>query len=540
MKPRLSLSLAAVVLLLSHAAPAWAFNTELLVNSGASSNRLDLVILGDGYRSEDQAQLTRDATTVVNALFAEELWKRYRSYVNVKLVHVESVETGADNGSAGTTRDTALGSYFNCNGIDRLICADSTAVLNAALADAPEYDQIVVLVNDTKYGGGGGQFASTSIAPASVDIAVHELGHSLFDLADEYSDPYPGFPACDAVNDCPEPNVSVFSGRDTNKWRSWIDPATPLPTPDTAANDGLVGAVEGARYQTTGVFRPERDCIMRTLGRHFCPVCAQAGVLSHYAFTQPVDSISPAGLVTLTTAQTQQLKVVGPRPDPNTLRYAFSVDGVLKAANDTGVFDLNGSSLGAGNFTVTVSITDTTPLVRDDPSALLLASRSWPVVVTEAAQDFRSFESPTRPWTTTFPFSVQTVPDATNGAASLQVNGCVFVPVTSPSFNTTELAPIDKRLALDIKLPSLQPIPFWNGNLQVAVTIPDAFLFQTLIGNVTLLNPPLNQWQTVYMDVPFWLRPQLAGSHANARLTITLQNANCLQPMQIDNLRFVP
>ncbi len=58
--------------------------------------------------------------------------KQYAQFFNVKLLHVISNENGADNGSYGATRDTALGAYFNCDGIDRLLCIDDGKVAVAA------------------------------------------------------------------------------------------------------------------------------------------------------------------------------------------------------------------------------------------------------------------------------------------------------------------------------------------------------------------------------------------------------------------------
>src|SRR5262245_58948780 len=95
---RLVTAAAIGTLLLATGAPARAYTTEMLVNSGNSANRLDLVIMGDGYRTQDQAQLTMDANNLLSALYAQDVNFRYRNYVNVKLVHVISNETGGDGG----------------------------------------------------------------------------------------------------------------------------------------------------------------------------------------------------------------------------------------------------------------------------------------------------------------------------------------------------------------------------------------------------------------------------------------------------------
>ncbi|MBG7609066.1 MAG: hypothetical protein IZT59_13715 [Verrucomicrobia bacterium] len=54
---------------------------------------------------------------------------------------------------------------------------------------------------------------------------------------------------------------------------NWIDsPAPPLPTPDSNAYTSVVGAFEGARYNNLGLYRPTKNCRMRTINVPFCPV----------------------------------------------------------------------------------------------------------------------------------------------------------------------------------------------------------------------------------------------------------------------------
>ncbi len=358
---------------------AHAFTTEMLVASGDSANRIDLVIMGDGYRTEDQAQLTADARRALDAYFAQPVFSAYRAYFNVKLVHVVSKQTGADNGSAGGLRDTALGAFYNCQGVDRLLCVDSTAVMNAAATDAPEFDLILVLVNDIKYGGSGGSIVVSSIAPP-FDIPVHETGHSLFGLADEYAAANPGFPACSSTADCREPNVTLFTNRTTFKWGQWVDAATPLPTPDMAAFDTVVGAFQGARYLTTGIYRPRRNaCIMRVLNLTFCEVCTEAGVVNIYSRVDLIDKGIPSSLVVIGQDESIDFQVVGPKPMPSTLTFSWSIDGRAVAQNDTGILARTGTDFGSGTHKLTVTVSDRTTMVRRDPQQLLTNSFTWDV-----------------------------------------------------------------------------------------------------------------------------------------------------------------
>jgi hypothetical protein len=534
-------TVASLALLLANAAPALAYDTQLLVASGDPANRLDLVIMGDGYRAEDQDQLTQDANDALSALYLQDVNFRYRNHANVKLVHVISNETGADEGSAGGLRDTRLGAFFNCNGIDRLLCVDDAAVLEVALADAPEFDQILVIVNDTKYGGAGGQFATTSLAPGATDIAVHELGHTLFDLADEYDTATPGFARCDPVADCLEPNVTVFTDLADIKWNRWIEASTPLPTPDVPEFASAVGAFEGARYFVDDQYRPVSNCLMRSLGRDFCSVCSEAGVLATYSYAGPIDALSPSSPVARTTAEPVEFRVQGPRPEPNTLRFTFAVDGVQVAQNATGVYATTGAALGAGTHTVTVAIADDTELVRNDPAGGLQASASWTVTISDGpvAGSFLGFENPTRPWTTVFPASVRSVPDASQGSAALEIDGCFYTPVRSPTFSSGELLPTTRTLAMDVKVHSPLSRPLWSGTIRVRITMPGAFVFNALIDSRTLLLAPLGNYTTLHFSVPTWLRAVMAGNHARSQITLEVETLECIEELVVDNLRFI-
>ncbi len=368
------------------ATPAAAYTTEMLYQGGPSANRIDLVIMGDGYRAQDQAKMTTDAQKVLNAFFADKFWSTYKNYLNVKLVHVVSNQDGADNGmyGSGVMRDTALGAYFNCANIDRLLCVNAGTVNTVAFNDAPEYDQILVIVNDTKYGGAGGSYATTSMDPGAVDVPIHEVGHSLFGLADEYEYGGESYARCDAVNDCSAPNVTVKNTLATIKWNAWIEAGTPIPTPETAQYASTVGLFEGAAYYPTGQYRPWQDCLMRSLGQSLCPVCTEAAVLKTYDFASLEDSHLPnAASVSMTTTQTVTFGVTGPRPIPNTVSAKWYKNNGLLAGFSQDSADVSGATLGVGTHQLRVDLSDDTTLVREDPSNKLFENRTWTVTVTD-------------------------------------------------------------------------------------------------------------------------------------------------------------
>jgi len=374
--------LAGLALLLG-ALPALAYDVEVLQDNGDPARRIDIVVLGDGYRDIDQQKLTDDVNDFLAELWQETPYRQYRSYFNVKLIHVVSNETGADDGSYGSDRDTALGAYYYCAGIERALCVDAGAVYSVVNSHTPEWDYLFVIVNDPKYGGTGGAIAVISVHSLAGQIAIHEFGHTFGHLADEYEDPYPGFPQCGA--DCPEPNVTNHSVREQVKWNIWIDAATPVPTPETSGYAAAIGLFEGARYQSSGVYRPKQMCMMRALGQHFDSVCSEATVLSVYAAVSPLDAAAPPSPLTLGLCDAVTLAVQHPTPDPDTMLVTWLADGnPLQTGTDS--FQLRAQDLGAGSHVVTVRVEDTTTLVRNDPGGLLYDEYDWQVDVVDDGQ----------------------------------------------------------------------------------------------------------------------------------------------------------
>jgi hypothetical protein len=228
--------------------------------TGPSADRFDLVFVGDGYTASQLDTFHNDVVSKWNELSAVEPFKSYRQYFNVWQVDVVSTESGVDNDpTLGVSRNTALDMGFWCQGRDpnteRLLCVDqSKATQYAALA--PESDQVIALGNTAKYGGAGGGVATAAGSnPQAGQIAVHELGHSIGKLADEYDYPYDTYTGGEPG----EANVSTKS--DGSKWAKYLGQSSP--------DGGVVGAFQGAKYYKFGLYRPTENSIMRTLGQQF-------------------------------------------------------------------------------------------------------------------------------------------------------------------------------------------------------------------------------------------------------------------------------
>lgn len=382
---RHGLAVAALALTWLGSHGVFAAEVETLREAGPPADRFNIAVLGDGYRAEDQAKLKTDAQGIIDYLFGVAPLEQYAAFFNVKLVHVVSNENGADNGSYGATRDTALGAYFNCDNIDRLLCIDDGKAAVAAAQDVPEYNFAIVIVNDPKYGGSGGPVCASSSNEQSFEVLAHEIGHSLARLADEYS--YEGNqPPCDQQQDCREANATLRTSLEQLKWQDWVEEGTPLPTPATPPYLDVTGLFEGTRYTPTGVYRPQQNCKMRDLGADYCSVCTEQFVRSIWTADniKMIESSSPAGpTVQSSSCEPIELSVTSPPISPSTYRYTWTVDGKLQPETTRQVSLLPGA-LQAGDHDVAVRVEDATTLVRTDRDNVLKDQVSWTVSVTRS------------------------------------------------------------------------------------------------------------------------------------------------------------
>ena len=170
-----------IALLMGMPNTAWAEPLTTIRDNGDPSNRVDIVILGDGYTAPELAKYVSDVETAINGFFAQPPFNEYQSYFNVHRVDVVSNESGADHPERGEYKDTAFDATYSCAGIQRLICVN-TSKANGVLFNSTSSNQrdiVLVIVNDSEYGGSGGSIAVASTHPSVVELVLHEIGHSL-------------------------------------------------------------------------------------------------------------------------------------------------------------------------------------------------------------------------------------------------------------------------------------------------------------------------------------------------------------------------
>lgn len=294
-----------------------------IMKNGDPENKVDLLILGDGYTSAEQSKFERDAKKLSEVLFATSPFKERKTDFNVWGLCPASAESGISRPSTGIYRSSPLGCSYDAFGSERYVLTYDNKAFRTIASFAP-YDFVEILVNNRTYGGGGifnlygTVSADNTFAPY---VFVHEFGHHFAGLADEYYTSSVAYNSPTVKLEPWEPNVTALLDPSNLKWKDLVASTTPIPTPwekdayekysieyqkkrsrirqenrpeeemealfrENEENDkktlhqekyfGKAGAFEGAIYEAKGYYRPEVDCIMFTRSQSFCIVCRKA------------------------------------------------------------------------------------------------------------------------------------------------------------------------------------------------------------------------------------------------------------------------
>ena len=292
--------------------------------SGDPAEKVDFLIIGDGYTAAERPKFEKDAHRLTEILFSFAPFKEHRSDFNVWGLCPPSEESGISRPSTGVHRRSRVGATYDAFSSERYVLSFENRLLRDVASFAP-YDFIEILANTRTYGGGGifGVFSTVAADSFwSPYVFVHEFGHHFAGLADEYYTSDVAYePAADRVEPR-EPNATALLDPANLKWKGLVSPGTPIPTPwkkdafealsreiqkrrrqiraenrpeeemdslfrEQKAKEtkmlaaepyaGKVGAFEGAMYEAKGYYRPQADCIMFSRNDvGFCAVCRRA------------------------------------------------------------------------------------------------------------------------------------------------------------------------------------------------------------------------------------------------------------------------
>jgi IgA Peptidase M64. len=292
---------------------------------GEPADKVDFLILGDGYTAGESGKFEKDARRLADILFSVSPFKERRSDFNVWGLCPPSEESGVSRPSTGVHRRSRVGATYDAFGSERYILTFENRSLRDVASFAP-YEFVEVLTNSRTYGGGGIFNLYSTVAADSLwspYVFIHEFGHHFAGLADEYytSDVAYGAAPPERVEPW-EPNVTALHDPKEIKWKDLVSPGTPIPTPwnkeayESHSREiqkkrrqiraegrpeedmdalfleqkkeesrmlaaekyaGKIGAFEGAMYEANAYYRPQLDCVMFSRDDvPFCAVCRRA------------------------------------------------------------------------------------------------------------------------------------------------------------------------------------------------------------------------------------------------------------------------
>lgn len=300
------------------------YKTWDYINNGNINHKVDIVILGDGYTSNEMDKFHKNIERLTAELFKVEPFKSRKNDFNIRAVETPSPVSGINRPHGGIYKRTPLSATYGAFDSERYVLAFDNKTIRDVAASVP-YDYMFILINERTYGGGGIFNLYSTVATDnkfSNYIFVHEFGHSFAGLADEYYSSAVAYEIPAITVEPWEPNITAMFDKNNLKWKNIVTPGTPIPTPwekdafdkksyeiqkervriraanepeenmealfeserqfETQLLDNMkyskcVGAYEGAGYNQFGMYRGYPDCIMFTRNRNdFCPVCQQA------------------------------------------------------------------------------------------------------------------------------------------------------------------------------------------------------------------------------------------------------------------------
>jgi len=323
-----------------------------------------IVLLAEGFRESEQDTFNAECEAFARRLQAED-WFADRSLgiepvagavINAYRLNVASIESGIDDpvecdGTGASPRTFFDGTHCPIGLSDgeirrkprRVLGVDDFLVLDTLNDHAPSWDAAIIIANTRELGGATSPSVGRAIVtrhPCWLENLMHELGHLLFDLGDEYE----YFSDCE-VDDASwstapagepmYPNVTAERDPALLKWRDLVMPGVSVPTMQNEdcsrcdprpnvldqwdlshvfraiqrvlfailrslarlrifgvrpfgdlldrcywllsdPDDLKVGLFEGSNYFKCGNYRPVYNCRMRDQFRPYCPVCRRA------------------------------------------------------------------------------------------------------------------------------------------------------------------------------------------------------------------------------------------------------------------------
>ena len=250
-----------------------------VMGEGDPATSVDVAFIAEGYTLEEMGKFRADVKRIAGYLFDVPPFKHYQNNFNIYALEAISEESGTDVPGENIYKNTAVNTTFYTFDIDRYLTTFDIKSLHDIAANVP-YDQIFVLINTKRYGGGGFYNYYTSCSsdhPLTYEVSSHEFGHGFVGLGDEYYSSEVAYEDFYNLEIEPwEPNLTTLVDFD-KKWKRMLNDSIPISTPRTKEYENKIGVFEGGGYSSKGIYSPFQDCKMKTNNmKHFCPVCEEA------------------------------------------------------------------------------------------------------------------------------------------------------------------------------------------------------------------------------------------------------------------------
>jgi hypothetical protein len=296
---------------------------DIISENGPADQKVDLVILGDGYSGTEMDKFRKDAERLSGYLMNAEPFKLHSKEFNIRAIETPAESSGVNKPHHGVFKRTPLTVHFSSFDSERYALSYDNRTIREVASQVP-YDLMVIMVNERTYGGGGIYNLYTTVAADnkfSEYIMIHEMGHHMAALADEYYTSSVSYEIPEVKVEPWETNITALFDKNNLKWHDLVENSTPLPTPwnkdefdkfgysiqkerdslrvamvpETVMEElftrqmtredeyfakeqykDKTGAFEGAGYLARGLYRPQIDCIMYTRHLVFCKVCSRS------------------------------------------------------------------------------------------------------------------------------------------------------------------------------------------------------------------------------------------------------------------------
>jgi hypothetical protein len=372
--------------------------------------RLSIVFFPEAF--DDSTRLDYDSTVArgVARFFEVSPYREYRDYFALYKAWIPSKKTYVGNTPSDST---VFQSYFPSEvpamaGMEPWVRTQTDSTFRCRDRPSDFLKEAISVIFVNRFGSMGGSGITNGsrltvlMGKTGIDnVLPHELGHALGGLVDEYGQRgwSPGAGHFDSLGRPrfgPVPNVVASLDLQKIPWKAWIEPTTPIPTPDQPEFDTVIGAFEGGDLRNTGRWRPDRRCMMRgeSFGfPPFCKVCRerlvydilrQGAQLSRLygetRFTRlRLDTVSP---VPDTDIESGRVVVRFPRVDTSPLHPRWRYNGIeLPNRSDT----LDVSTL-SGSGVLEAVLVGESPFIRN-PDLIPRDTLRWTVRMSSATRN---------------------------------------------------------------------------------------------------------------------------------------------------------